>query len=167
MNKILLLSFYTLCFLCCSPVIHLELNSEFKETGMNNTLIFIPDGSCVSSYRVIDNNIEYDIGVYKNTIIFISTSDKDFTVNGLRVNDHMPASMLNRDIGFRSGWGYYVEIVSGWYAGFDYGKRPTIDSPILFFFKYDFDGHIVDYDKLYKEEKDKIEDLRSIAVATP
>ena len=79
------------------------------------------------------------------------------------VNDRMPASMLNRDIGFRSGWGYYVEIVSGWYAGFDYGKRPTIDSRILFFFKYDFDGHIVDYDKLYKEEKDKIEDLRSIA----
>ena len=44
----------------------------------------------------------------------------------------------NREIGYIPGWGYYIEIESGWYAGFDSKTKPNEESRILWFFKYNF-----------------------------
>ena len=109
----------------------------FDESNTNSKTL-IPDGSLVSSYTIIDNNIEFGIGVRNDKIIFIGTNDKKFSVNGLKIGDVLSDEYITREIRKIPGWGYYVEIGSGWYAGFDFHERPDEKTPILFFFQYDF-----------------------------
>ncbi len=78
------------------------------------------------------------IGVLNNIIIYIGTTDKNFTISNLKINDLLPESYFNREWGYSTGWGYYIEIESGWYAGFDFQTKPDEESRIQWFFKFNF-----------------------------
>lgn len=142
MNKIILLLLVSiLCLSSCSSKNYLTLGSEFKGTKANNTMVFIPNGTLVNSSPIVENDIEYTVGVLNDKIIYIDTTDKNFTISNLKINDRLPESYFNRDWGYIPGWGYYIEIESGWYAGFDFQTKPTEESRIQWFFKFDFNKY--------------------------
>lgn len=150
MNKTILLLLVSIICLSCSSMKDLTLGSKFRGTKASNGFIFIPNGSFINAFPVVMNNIEYKVGVLNNTIIYIQTRDKNFTINNLKINDKLPESYIinrefvsipaynNREIGYIPGWGYYIEIESGWYAGFDSKTKPNEESRIECFFKYKF-----------------------------
>ena len=150
MNKTILLLLVSIICLSCSSMKDLTLGSKFRGTKASNGFIFIPNGSFINAFPVVMNNIEYKVGVLNNTIIYIYTDDKNFTINNLKINDKLPESYIinrefvsipaynNREIGYIPGWGYYIEIESGWYAGFDSKTKPNEESRIECFFKYNF-----------------------------
>ena len=133
-----LVIFISVLFFSCSPRTQLALNSSYENTKATDTYVLIPNGALVDSHQIIENNIEYTVGVVNGRIKYVSTFDKDFTVGGLRINDLLPKSFSNRQWGYRPGWGYYIELDAGWYAGFDFKTKPTEESRIQWFFKYDF-----------------------------
>ena len=120
-----------------TPLGNLTLGSNFKGTKANEGVL-IPSGALVNSFPLVENNIEYTVGVNNDKIIYISTADKNFRINNLKINDLLPESYFNREWGYIPGWGYYVEIESGWYAGFDFQTKPDKESRIQWFFKFDF-----------------------------
>lgn len=124
----------------CSSKKDLISNTPANETKVRNTFVFIPNGLSVNSYSVIEKNIEYTVGVLKNKIIYIGTTDKNFTISGLKIGDKLPETYFSKEWGYRPGWGYYIEIESGWFAGFDFQTEPNYESRIQWFFKYDFDN---------------------------
>ena len=149
MNKTILLLLVSIICLSCSSMKDLTLGSKFRGTKASNGFIFIPNGSFINAFPVVMNNIEYKVGFLNNTIIYIYTDDKNFTINNLKINDKLPESYNNREfvsipaynnreIGYIPGWGYYIEIESGWYAGFDSKTKPNEESRIEWFFKYNF-----------------------------
>ena len=150
MNKTILLLLVSIICLSCSSMKDLTLGSKFRGTKASNGFIFIPNGSFINAFPVVMNNIEYKVGVLNNTIIYIYTDDKNFTINNLKINDKLPESYIinrefvsipaynNRELGYIPGWGYYIEIESGWYAGFDSKTKPNEESRIECFFKYNF-----------------------------
>lgn len=139
MNKIILISLISImCLSSCSSKKYLTLESKFKGTKANNTFIFIPNGALINSFPIVENNIEYTVGVLNNIIIYIGTTDKNFTISSLKINDLLPESYFNREWGYSTGWGYYIEIESGWYAGFDFQTKPDEESRIQWFFKFNF-----------------------------
>ena len=126
-------------FLCASCATGNRLsNAGYEEPAATETRVLIPNGDLVHSRTVVEGEVEYTVAVQDGKIVFLSTTDEDFTVGGLRVNDPLPASYADKEWGFRLGWGYYKEIESGWYAGFDPRKKPAEDAPIQWFFKYKF-----------------------------
>lgn len=139
MNKIILLLLVSImCLSSCSSKKYLTLKSKFRVTEANNTFIFIPNGALINSFLIVENNIEYTVGVLNNIIIYIGTTDKNFTISNLKINDLLPESYFNREWGYSTGWGYYIEIESGWYAGFDFQTKPDEESRIQWFFKFNF-----------------------------
>ncbi|NLL29245.1 MAG: hypothetical protein GX259_10665 [Bacteroidales bacterium] len=139
MNKIILLLLVSImCLSSCSSKKYLTLKSKFRVTEANNTFIFIPNGALINSFLIVENNIEYTVGVLNNIIIYIGTTDKNFTIGNLKINDLLPESYFNREWGYSTGWGYYIEIESGWYAGFDFQTKPNEESRIQWFFKFNF-----------------------------
>ena len=123
----------------CSSTKRLSLNDIFIE---KNTFerILIPNNALVNSYTIFHNNIEYKIGVYGSKIIYIGTNDNKFSVNGLKVGDMLPKDFFDRELRKIPGWAYCVEIDLGWYAGFNYNEKPDENTPITFFFQYDFNA---------------------------
>lgn len=139
MNKIIIVLLVSImCLSSCSSKEYLTLESKFKGTKANNTFILIPNGAVINSFPIVENNIEFSVGVLNNKIIDICTTDKNFTISNLKTNDQLPESYFNREWGYRPGWGYYIEIESGWYAGFDFQTKPDEKSRIQWFFKFDF-----------------------------
>ena len=109
-----------------------EIKKQFR------TFVFIPYNTIVNSFPIVENNIKYTIGVENNKIIYTSTTDKNFTIGDLKINDLLPKSYFDREWGYIPGWGYYMEIESGWYASFDFQTKPDKKSRIQWFFKFDF-----------------------------
>lgn len=134
MNKLILL--FILC-LSCTPKPDLTLHSVYKESKISNENILLPSGAFVHSYDITDNGIEYAIGVKEDRIVFICTKDERFSIDGLRINDLLPDS-CHKEWRYRPGWGYYIGLCDGWYAGHDYQAKPNEQSRIQWFFKYDF-----------------------------
>ena len=62
-----------LCLCCRPPETQLALNSIFKETEPVETLIFIPNGAFVNSHTVMENGIEYTVGVQDGRIVYVDT----------------------------------------------------------------------------------------------
>lgn len=138
MNKRFLISCFVFMFVSCSSMNHLPLISTQRKTRAESTYIFLPSGAIVESFQVVENQIEYSVGISNGRIVYIATDDNNFTINGLKINDRLPQSYLKREWGFRPGWGYYIEIESGWYACLDFSKHPDEESRIQFFFQFDF-----------------------------
>ena len=93
----------------------------------------------VKSFSIIEKNIVYTVGVsLNNKIIYIGTKDENFNICQLSINDQLPETYLYKEWGYIVGWGYYKEIKSGWYAGFDFQTKPNTESRIKWFFKFGF-----------------------------
>ena len=137
MNKLVIISLSIFC-LSCGPKKSLSLNSEYTGTQAKIEYIMIPSGAMVHSYHIIENNVKYTVGVVDDRIIYITTNDNRFSIFGLRINDLLPESFYNKERHYVPGWGYYIDLGSGWYVGFDHHSKPTEDTRIQWFFKYDF-----------------------------
>lgn len=126
--------------LSCSTGNHLSLDTKLIDQKKNNEKILLPSGEPANSTSVIEKNIKYSVGLSsKSKIIFISTIDKNFNLNGLKVGNTLPFKYLTGNkIKYIPGWGYYIKIDSEWFAGFDFQIKPDKDSKIGWFFKYDF-----------------------------
>jgi hypothetical protein len=141
MNKNIPTLFFIIIFLSCTSNEKLTLNSIFNQQKNNNTYIYVPNGSLIKSFSIIKNHIEYKIGISSNNrIIYICTTDEKFSIKGLKINDILPDSFFKNQFGYRLGWGYFIEIDSGWYAGFNYQTKPNIESKIEWFFQFDFNN---------------------------
>jgi hypothetical protein len=139
MNKIILLLFVSIMCLSCVSKKYLTLNSTIKETKADSTFIFVPNGALIKSFSIIKKNIKYIIGIsFNNRLIYIGTTNENFIINGLKINDQLPECYFDKEWGYSAGWGYYIEIESGWYAGFDFQTKPNEESRIQWFFKFDF-----------------------------
>ena len=73
--------------------------------------IFAPYDQLIHRIPVLYNGIEYDLGISKDEeIVFISTTDKRFSVNGYKVGDEITKTRIIR------GWGIIAKIDDEWYA---------------------------------------------------
>lgn len=135
--KILVIMFIVLS---CSSANQIKLNTKVSSENRDNNKILLPSGALVFSTLVIEKSIKYSIGISSdNEIIFISTTDDKFKVKGFKVNDYLPQEYFNENkIKHIPGWGYYVDLGDGWFAGFDFNRKPGADSKIGWFFKYNF-----------------------------
>lgn len=108
-------------------------------TGSTEGELYVP-----SPYG-FEDMIHFDVGkikfsgaVHKEKIIFISTRDTAFLINGKKYIGQPLSSLENRqDVEKVPGWGHYVKIDNEWYAGFDF-KSVNPQSKVLFLFKYEF-----------------------------
>ncbi len=109
-------------------------NKEFNKRVLAPTISFIP------STNIKINDIEYIIGVNSDQeISYVSTTNSNFRVDGLTINSKL--GDIENDINqvkHIPGWGYYIEVNSEWYAGFDFQMKPNRGSKIKWFFKYHF-----------------------------
>lgn len=117
-----------------------QLNLEIgAKIGKSTTKIFIPNGSLIDSYIVLSDSIEYTLGVNKQSeLVFISTSDPKFSVEGTKIGDFIIGLENENKIGYITGWGYYIQLNENWYAGFDCKSKPKENSKIEWIFSYKF-----------------------------
>ncbi len=118
----------------------IELGSIYVKERSNERIgIFMPSGDLINCERVHYGGIEYDLVISPDgRIKYISTNDENFEVNGLKVGYTISQIDKINPIEEKMGWGYYMKIDEKWYAGFDFNESPTKNSPILWFFQYDF-----------------------------
>lgn len=129
-NKLLTVTFILSILFSCSSVIY----PKSKKT--NNNWLLLPNGAMVKSVAFVENKIEYKAGIENGKIIFLSTVDENFYIGGLKVDDRLPESFRTKEFQHVPGWGYFIEIESGWNALFDYKTAPGEESHILAFFQY-------------------------------
>lgn len=69
----------------------------------------------------------------------VSSEKVEDEINGKTyINNHL-VDFRNRDeIKLVPGWGHYLPLGDGWYAGFDYHRPISDSSKVLFVFKYKF-----------------------------
>lgn len=81
-------------------------------------------------------DINFFGAVKSGRIVFISTHDPGFVINGKSYVGTPLSSFKNRDELVTSpGWGSYLKIDDEWYAAFDY-KELSDASKVVFVFKY-------------------------------
>ncbi len=137
MNKVIIFVIIITIVTSCSSR-QFSLDSHVVRSGAAKSMILIPTGALVESCDTIVNDTEFKIGILDNKIVFVSTDDSKFSIDGYRINSTLPTGFFKNKLGYAPGWGYYAELDSGWYAGFDFSKKPTEETPIKFFFKFDF-----------------------------
>ena len=127
-------------FSCGSSKNHIELNTHINRSKYNvNYKMLIPSGDFVDSFDYTINNVTYSVSLsLRNKVIYLSTNDNDFIIDELRINNPVSDKYLTKEFKYRPGWGYYLPLRDGWYAGFDFKNKPTKESVIIWFFKYDF-----------------------------
>jgi len=108
-------------------------------TGATNSgkLYVFPPYSLQDRIKFTVDSIQFNGAVTEDKeIIFVSTSDPDFTINGKKYIG-LPFSYLENkaDAITLLGWGSYVKINEEWYAAFDYKAPPTNSSRVAFVFK--------------------------------
>lgn len=123
----------------CMAQENLNLGYKVSEKTESNSKVLIPSGVVVDAVISHYNNCSFTIGMNENkTIVFVSTADPNFVIGGFRVNDDISKIFKNSKMNYIIGWGYYIQIDSDWYAGFDFNSKPTERSKIQWFFKYKF-----------------------------
>lgn len=138
LNKIFI-TLIVACSISCSSAQDLKLGTNFTEKVNTKSKVLIPSGSLVNSQTFRYQGIEYTMGIdSSNKLVFVSTDDSMFSVEGFKINDGILKLYDETKIKYIAGWGYYIKINSEWYAGFDIGSRPNQNSKIQWFFKYKF-----------------------------
>jgi len=112
-------------------------------TDVPKSVIYTPVG--FNDLATVElEGIKYNLGLDNaKKILYIQSSDPNFTVEGLKTGDPVGSFYKQDKINLIRGWGYFVPINSKWYAAMDFKEEPTQDSPILFFFQYDFSSLIL------------------------
>lgn len=115
---------------------------DIKETKYN---ILVNAAQYYKALEVIIENIEYTIAVNESKeIVYISTkSDKFKTKEGLFIDSSLKECLQKskNELLREKGWAYYIELESGWYAGFQEDKNNILAPPpndsikVAWFFK--------------------------------
>ncbi len=129
---------FAVCLLCYSQQNTLALGSLVENLEKSQSRVLLPNNDLVESHDIMMDGVNYTIGFRDCKIVYVGTSDEKFTVDNLRVGAPLSRDLLDRELGYTPGWGYYIKMDSGWYAGFDFSKIPKAGTPIQFFFKFDF-----------------------------
>lgn len=117
----------------------INLGQSFSGWKEENGYILIPYNNLIKGINVFYDGIEYTLGISDNqTIVFISTNDKLFSVNGFKVGDEIKTSKA-RTI---PGWGNYVNVNEEWYAAWMpmNNNENEKKGKIQWFFKFDFEN---------------------------
>lgn len=128
------------------------LGQSFHGQNCENAYIIDPRNQIIKRMDVIYNDIKYSLGVSKDqTIKYIVTSDKRFSVDGFRIGDKI--SGTNTIL----GWGNYTKINDEWYAAWMPHTRykNKKKGKIQWFFRYVFPSqsqihHRESFEKLEK-----------------
>jgi len=119
------------------------LGDSIRLTGKNRGLLVNSSEICTST-TILNNGIIFDIAWDKDyRVNFIGTTDSGFIANeNVRVDMTLKSikDIQNVDILKMAGWGYYIKLKSGWFAGFCIGKTCTDrglkdDDKVAFIFK--------------------------------
>jgi|GEM_PF-2028761 len=128
----------------------ININSEKK--------IFLPTLNFSKYEKVKIKSVEYIIATNDlNKIIYISSKDEKFKTSNLNINSFLKDIPNYKDsLKFDSSWGvHYIEINKDWYAGFNGKEKPSKDSNIEWFFKYNFPNKYEVPESLFKKFKVK------------
>lgn len=113
--------------------IHLKESFHVKD---EHGYVLNPRNELVKSVNVLYKGIEYTLGISNSqTIEYISTSDKNFSINGFKVGDEI--NKTNTIL----GWGNYARINEEWYAAWmPMNNQVNAKMGIIqWFFMYDFE----------------------------
>ena len=106
------------------------------EIRHNEKLYVLPPYGFQDKIVFKSGDSDFSGAVKSGRIVFISTNDPDFVINGKRYVGVPLSSFKSRDKLVTSpGWGSYLEIDDEWYAAFDY-KELSDTSKVIFVFKY-------------------------------
>ncbi len=107
------------------------------EVRQNERIYAFPPYSLERMIKFKVDNIEFRGAVTEEKkVIFISTRDPNFLINGRKYVGMPFASFESkRGIGNILGWGRYAKIDDEWYAAFDFKTQLTDSSRVLFLFK--------------------------------
>lgn len=126
----------------CSSRINcnLRLHQTVKDRH-TDTYIITPVNNPIPSFDTVCSHITYNIGTCHNKIVLISTSDPNFIFDKMKVGQPLSKKYARHEIKTVKGWGRYVRLDNGWYAGESFPKDENKNNEefiIDFFFKYDF-----------------------------
>ena len=114
----------------------INLGQPFSGWKEEHGYILIPYNNLIKGINVLYDGIEYTLGISDNkTIVFISTNDKHFSVNGFKVGDEISKAQTI------PGWGNYVKVNEEWYAAWMpmNNNENEKKGKIQWFFKFDFE----------------------------
>ncbi|HNQ78465.1 MAG TPA: hypothetical protein PKJ37_06400 [Acidobacteriota bacterium] len=121
-----------------------EIGTIIKKPPKSRTLIMTSSASTDPEYQMKINAINYSVALNAvGKVKYIATDDVSFsTPEGLKMGDSYSKvkEITQKNCVKESGWGYYIKLSSGWYAGFCEGKTCTSEpltetSTIDWFFK--------------------------------
>ena len=140
MKKYVIMIVVLLTITSCKTV-NLDLRESYSKNNEMQLLnkVFLPNNTYANSIDIVNKGIDFKLGLNKeNKIIFISTSDLNFEANGFKIESKIGEEINKKQIEHIQGWGKFMLLESGWYAGFE--DRDTINknSKIKWFFKFNF-----------------------------
>jgi hypothetical protein len=128
MNRIFLILILFSLFSCKAQK-GINIGSKIEQNMKSNSKILIPSGALVNSVSYLQNNSSFTLGVKDdNTVVYISTVDPNFEIEGFKINDDISKIYESSKVKYVIGWGYYIKINSDWYAAFDINSKPSINS---------------------------------------
>jgi len=105
----------------------LGMRLPFKRRS--NALLMTASGSLDPSYEVEFRGIEFTVCARKDRLItHVSTNDRRFrTPEGIAVGDSLQKvlKVSNSELAREPGWAFYMQLESGWIAGFTQGESMT------------------------------------------
>lgn len=146
---IIIISFIVFSVVIISQTSHLKLKigdkiNDKNELEQDEEYTLTSSSSTARLYKLNSNGVPFHIGLNDNDEInFISTNDKGFiTTDGVKIGSTLGEikQITTNKLICEHGFGCYVLLNSGWYAGF-YGDRlfyiaePTDTSKTVWFFK--------------------------------
>jgi len=127
-NNIYLILFGYFINIGFAPAI--DLGQQLPDNAIaKNELVLVSSAQLQKSYKVTQNGIEYSVTVNSDNLInFITTNSVKFkTLEGASVGIMLSElrEYTSQRIIVEAGWGYYIELPSGWNAAFCLGKGCT------------------------------------------
>lgn len=139
MNKVTITLVISLSFMVCKGQEIICIGSRIEQNIAGTSKILIPSGALVNSIEYTHNNHIFTAGIRDDkSVIYISTVDPNFEIDGFKTNDEIFKIYESSQVECVLGWGYYIKIDSEWYAGFEINAKPTKFSKIKWLFKYTF-----------------------------
>ena len=123
---------------CNEPMVKLGQSLIVKDAGSKK--ILIPSGELVVKVDTVINQVKYTLGIKDDIVVFISSIDGDATrIQGVKDRRLSQLKDLsNSSLQKINGWGYYLPIGNGWFAGFCNEKSIDNNKMPDWYFKYNF-----------------------------
>ncbi len=122
-----------------------QLCGELPDLEESRCLVLVTSASLEPGYTFMVGGVEYSIAVRgaNRKVVYIGTSDRSFETPEHLTVSHRFADAKEVSLGDLSrepGWGYFLELPSGWFAAFFTGDtatewEPSDETPIRWFFR--------------------------------